>query len=521
MGKSLRPHPWRVVIVLTAVLVGAVLVAHLLFRMAGFPQGWPSAILYVLGIISTAGYFPKGVSGSWLLVSFSLFLMVLEWAFLLVLLPLFLREWLGEYFESRLPTELPRKLSGHVLICGYNSQVESLLQDLQQAGKKHALMLQSRETVEGLVARGTVCARGDPGEAEDLRRARLETCSVLVAAGTDQENIRVCLAAKRLREDVRVIALAELTESARVLTKAGAEAVVAPKMVLGTAMAVWVVSAGTVRLEAVAQFPAAGYLVHLRLNEGCRLLGQPCGFLAEWPGVILGIWTPEGAFVPTGADGMLRAGMTVAAVARSEDCLEIGRRGSPKPAAHVVVAGMGDVGREVCHLLSTQGVATTGLSHADEMRQGATRRSEALLGVGIARADGYVLAMDNDDHATYSALLAREMAHAGGWNLPIVARANQRRAVDVLRAAEVDEVFCLADVADTLLSGLVLGRYRTPSPAAHYRVRRGFVGEVAGIRLGAVHDGVCSIHGEGSEGGGGDCLISLELDGAGMEKKAR
>ncbi len=273
-------------------------------------------------------------------------------------------------------------------------------------------------------------------------------------------------------------------------------------------------------MEAVAQFPEAGYLVNLRLNEGCQLLGRPFGSLAEWPGKTLGIWTPGGSFLPADSDGILCAGMAVAAVARSEACLEIARRGSPKPATHVVVAGMGDVGREVCYLLSTQGVKTTGLSYADEMSRGDARRSEVLLGVGIAKADHYVLAMDNDDHAIYSALLAREMAHSAGWNLPIVARANQRRTIDVLRAAEVDEVFCLADVADTLLSGLVLGRYRTPSPTAHYRVRRGAAEKVTGVVLGTVHQGVCIVHGEELGGRGGDCLISLEIEGNGILAEA-
>lgn len=129
------------------------------------------------------------------------------------------------------------QLLGHTIICGYGRVGRQVVKDFQAAGKEIVV-------VDAIDPEGRLEAQGIPhvvGKAESestLQAAGIERAAGIVAAvDSDTENVFITLTARQLNPEIRVIARASDSDTARKLKLVGAERVVSPYVASGKRMA--------------------------------------------------------------------------------------------------------------------------------------------------------------------------------------------------------------------------------------------------------------------------------------------
>ncbi len=135
----------------------------------------------------------------------------------------------------------PERLKDHVIICGYNALVDSLIGELAASGKQFVAIDDRGERVRELQRHGHYAFHGDPTDEDVLRSAQIEQASTLIANEGDDKNAAIVLTASQL-SDCKVIALVEKLDTADYLKFAGADIVVSPKQILGINMGMTAIS---------------------------------------------------------------------------------------------------------------------------------------------------------------------------------------------------------------------------------------------------------------------------------------
>ena len=112
------------------------------------------------------------------------------------------------------------------------------------------MVIEPDETaVQHAASQGYTALKGDASREEMLRAANIEDAEhILVAPHRDDECVLICLTARQLNEDVRIIAAAREEENIKLLYRAGADVVVAPSVADGRMMS------AAVRQKAVVPF---------------------------------------------------------------------------------------------------------------------------------------------------------------------------------------------------------------------------------------------------------------------------
>ena len=149
--------------------------------------------------------------------------------FFVILIPVVLEPVL-ESVRRSMPTK--SKANNHVLIVGYNSLVDAIIEDFEERGLPYLVVHDDREVIEALVERKIPCIFGDPGDEVTLRNAQIERANKIVLNQSDEKNAIVALTAKRLTKAV-IISLVDDMSNAVYLLYAGANKVVSPKQLLG------------------------------------------------------------------------------------------------------------------------------------------------------------------------------------------------------------------------------------------------------------------------------------------------
>jgi trk system potassium uptake protein TrkA len=199
-----------------------------------------------------------------------------------------------------------------------------------------------------------------------------------------------------------------------------------------------------------ARFFADGRLVLLqaRPSDDAEIYGRPLKELRGPEGwVLTGIHRAAGTTIPRG-DTVLTRGDLLYAVGRTEGISEylqsIGV--SSEPTRRVVIAGAGQVGQWLAKLLVKKKIQVTtiqrGAERAFEMAtevpealvlRGDARDPEILREAGVAQADFFVSATQQDEVNLLSSLLAREMGAR-----TVAALYNQPEFLNLLQAVRID-----------------------------------------------------------------------------------
>ena len=135
---------------------------------------------------------------------------------------------LPQFFGRRRMERQIARLSGHYIICGAGRVGRSAARELAKKPVPFVIIERDEAKTAGLDPKWLAIS-GDATQEHILIAARIEDAAGLVAATTtDAGNIFIVLNARSLNSKLKIIARASEEESAKHLTKAGANSVISP-----------------------------------------------------------------------------------------------------------------------------------------------------------------------------------------------------------------------------------------------------------------------------------------------------
>jgi voltage-gated potassium channel len=129
-------------------------------------------------------------------------------------------------------------LSGHFVVCGYGEMGRQVCKELRRQGKSLVIADINEEAVEQARNDGFLAILGDAGLDTVLIQCGIKRADgLVVATDEDASNLLVVLSARGFRDDLPIIARANLEEVRDKLLRSGANGVLFPQGVAGRRMA--------------------------------------------------------------------------------------------------------------------------------------------------------------------------------------------------------------------------------------------------------------------------------------------
>ena len=364
--------------------------------------------------------------------------------------------------RASVPTK--SKAQEHVLIVGYSSMVETIIEELHERDLPYLVIDGDRDVVQALVERKIPCIYGDPSDEVTLKNAQIERAKKVVLNQSDEKNAIIALVAKKLtRADI--IGLVEDMANAAYLLYAGADKVVSPKQLLGIDIGHKAAMPITHRL--IGSTPLIG---SLRIFE-LPILGESglngssiedakirertgATVIAIWKGAKLS-FNPSASEIITDTTVLLLVGTKKQLNAAKElsICSPDGAYCAIR--GHYIVAGYGDVGKRVSKVLRSNGIEHIIIDkHQGDVVGSSTDRA-ILKQAGITEASTLLVTVNSDMDAIYTTLVARKL----NPQIDIICRAIRPQAVETLYQAGADYV-----LSQSVVAGQVLVKFVAPRP---------------------------------------------------------
>jgi voltage-gated potassium channel len=151
-------------------------------------------------------------------------------------LPLTVAPWFEERMKQAI---MPEKMSvpdeNHVIVCGYSDTGKEVVETLKMHNFTYVVVEKDASLMKELS--GMPFVSGDPTSEETLKSANISRAASLIAVKDDSTNAFICLTAKKIRPEIRVVASANDMGNMRILLKAGATKVVSSKSMVGALLA--------------------------------------------------------------------------------------------------------------------------------------------------------------------------------------------------------------------------------------------------------------------------------------------
>lgn len=379
-------------------------------------------------------------------------------------------------------------ISNHIIICSYNSRENVLRSELEAADVPHVVIDDDSETVLDLNTRGVEAIYGDPEQAQTLKAANISEAQALVADVSDKKNVSVILTTRELRENLRIISVAENKQDAQYHEYAGANRVIRPRQALGDALASRATLPITQKLVQTVELSEEFNISELRVGEGSELAGQTLAELnlQERIGVtVIGVWS-NGKFISApGPEVRIDENSFLLVAGRYQALAEVNSQTvSPKLSGNdqVIVAGHGIVGQATVQTLEANGVSPTVIDMNDDDRVDVTgdiTNRETLTKAGIENARLVVLAVDDDTTTMYATAAIEESAP----DTEMIARANSIENTAKLYRAGAKYVLALSTVTGRMLSSVLLDEEEVLTLETQFEIVRTTAPKLAGKTL--------------------------------------
>jgi voltage-gated potassium channel len=225
------------------------------------------------------------------------------------------------------------RLEDHVVICGFGRLGRAVCERLSSTA---VVVIDHDETLqETCEARGRLFLHGSALEENVLRAAGVERARALVVAtGSDPDNVFIALSARELRPGIQIHARAESAAGIRRLRLSGASQAVSPHELAGQRIANALLRPGVVEFLELSD-PGTGAKVDLEevvLARECAVEGTPVRDLLE-RGLRVSVIAIKRGDEPIrlhpGPDEKLRGGDRVVAVGDSENLARLAEAAQP------------------------------------------------------------------------------------------------------------------------------------------------------------------------------------------------
>jgi Trk K+ transport system NAD-binding subunit len=462
-GRGEGPKRRRVLLYLV-VIVSVVAFFTVIYRVAmiSFENQFvtfPEALLAVIQSFTTTGYGEQ--ADLWTTSEMQLLMVAMEVtgvALIFLALPVFIAPWIEERLTTRAPTAI--ELSGHVVICGFTSRGEALVDELDSRDIPHVIIEPDFDLANELFAENDhlTVIHGDPEDEASLRDAGAHRARAIVADVDQETNASIALAARSL-DCATVITFVEDPAIADYHRLAGATEVFSPRQLIGRSIARKVTASVTPDVDGVA-IDEDFDIVELPVQADSELAGRTVaesGIRERFGTNIVGAWF-RGEFVTPPPPNARIDQQTILVVAGREDQLEQ-LKNLTRSERHrhrkgrVIICGYGEVGSTVAASLGETETTVVDLRDLPEVDVvGDIMEVETLERAGIGAASTVILALADDTDTVFATLVARDL----NPDIEIIARADATGSVPKLYRAGADYVLALATVAGRMLASTIL-----------------------------------------------------------------
>lgn len=378
-----------------------------------------------------------------------------------IILPYVFQPVLEEALSPDVPTTTDA--TDHTVVCGYTERTENLIEEFESRGTGYVVVVEDEDRAIDLMEQGVPVVHGDPSSADALGRANVGDATAVVVDTDDSESASVVLAVREVNPGVRVVVLVRDLSLERYLRYAGADAVLTPRRLLGRRIAERIRSevspylTDSKRVGEDSNFA----LVELTVTEESPVSGETLsdsGLLDGLDAEVTALLR-DGEFYAAPLPRTALDSRTVLLVSGNEDELaELENRVYPgtEGEALVVVAGFGEVGSTVAEKLrfGETGCAVVDLEETEGVDTvGDATEEDVLREAGIEDATAFVSAVQGDNVAILSVLVARELVP----DLDIIARVNDSENENKIRRAGADYVLSLPEISGGMLASEVVG----------------------------------------------------------------
>ena len=140
--------------------------------------------------------------------------------------------WMDRVIKFRLPRKVSSGMKDHIIICGYNQLVETLIDELAEQDLLFVIIEDEEELIRELSYKDIPCIFGVPSDKQTLINAGIEKARLLIANKSDERNANIVLTAREFQH-LNIIAIVEDRSNSKYLKYAGADTVVSPKSMFG------------------------------------------------------------------------------------------------------------------------------------------------------------------------------------------------------------------------------------------------------------------------------------------------
>lgn len=231
------------------------------------------ALYWVISTITTVGYGDIVVTSNAgkmyaIFVQLTGIPLVFGILFTLLIIP-----WMENKIHSNTPSRVPRNLSEHIIICGYNRLIETLIEELRENDTPYVLIEDDYHLVNELLKRDIHSIYGDVYEEESMRNANIKEAKFLIANRSDEVNANIVLTARNI-SDLNIIAMVEDRSNKKYLKYAGATSVVSPKELFGRFIGRKAADPFVNRLTGATEFFEGVSIVELPIYPKSPLIGK-------------------------------------------------------------------------------------------------------------------------------------------------------------------------------------------------------------------------------------------------------
>ncbi len=454
---------WFLLLAMTVLVLVYTVIFHLLMVWEGRRYSWITGAYWTLTVMSTLGFgditFHSDVGRM-----FSIVVLLSGTLFMLVLLPFtfiefFYAPWMQAQVAALAPRELPREVSGHVVLLSYGPVETALIRLLEQRHYPYVVLVPDVEAALRLHDTDIDVVVGERDDPLTYERLRLPNAALLATTLSDMVNTNVTFTARSVAARTPIVATARDAASVDILQMAGCSRVLELSQMMGRGLARRVLGRdakshviGQVGGVLIAEAAAADTPL---VNRTLREIRLPEHAQVN----VVGVWE-RGEFSAAGPETrILPSTVLLLAGTREQlddyDALFCIYRSIDAP---VVIIGGGRVGQACAEELARQKVDYRIIERApeaglasDRLIVGNAADLHVLRRGGLMESPAVVITTSDDDMNVYLTLYCRRLRP----DIQIISRSTVDRNVDTLHRAGADFVMSYASIGANAIFNLL------------------------------------------------------------------
>jgi Trk K+ transport system NAD-binding subunit len=434
-----------------AVIAAYSVIFHLIMLHAeGRYHSWITGIYWTLTVMTTLGFgditFTSDIGRL-----FSIIVLLSGIVLLLILLPfmfirLFYAPWLEAQIRLTAPREIPENVSGHVIICSYDTIASGLIDRLRLHSIPYCVIEPDYAAAARMHGDGISVITGETDSRATYQKLRAAQARLVFANSIDTVNTNITLTVRETAPKVPIVGLVENEDSIDILQLSGCDYVLPLHQKLGARLA-GRVNAGHAQCHVIGNIRnllVADFAVHNTPFVG-RSIGD--SGLEKAAGVkIIAVWE-HGRLMAARPETPLTKESVAVVVGTAEQLLELDTflviyDTNYSPA---LVIGGGKVGCATARALKSAGIPVNLLERnpalqarladlADNVFIGDAADREALMNAGLDRAPSVVLTTNDDATNIYLAVYCRRLNPESR----IVSRITHEKNIEAIYRAGAD-----------------------------------------------------------------------------------